>query len=221
MREGHEWLAAEAQHDLFHFMTVRERFVEAELHARRALRWYPKHHPRFPLFVADVAFLLVCEQHYSAAAGLLSDVLQSVTHSGARAVITSLLARALAGSGRLKEYQRVRRAVVRSLTQPSEWEPAARWNLAEADRAAGQWDSAETNARAAVEAARARHDAETERFAVRLVGEIEKRVPPAGERSRNDEAFTNLIAALRSRLVEWAPTRRGRAPRITRKEWAA
>jgi tetratricopeptide (TPR) repeat protein len=71
MREGHEWLAAEAQHDLFHFMTVRGLYADAEMHARHALAWYPKHHPRLPFFAADVAFLLICERRYTAAVRIL------------------------------------------------------------------------------------------------------------------------------------------------------
>lgn len=41
-RHGYEWLAGEAQHDLFQFMTVRGQYDAAEVHARTALSRYPK-----------------------------------------------------------------------------------------------------------------------------------------------------------------------------------
>jgi tetratricopeptide (TPR) repeat protein len=221
MKEGHEWLAAEAQHDLFHFMTVRGHYAEAELHARRALRWYPKHHARFPLFVADVAFLFVCERHFSASVALLTEVLRIVVDPGARSVISALLARALAGAGRWKESEQERRRVTKMLEKPCEWEAAARWNLAEAERAAGLWDTAEANAKRALEHARARRDSETEQFARNLLDQIAGRVPAPAELIRADDAFANLLNILRGRLSEWAPTRRGRTPNLTRREWAA
>lgn len=221
MKEGHEWLAAEAQHDLFHFMTVRGNYIEAELHARRALEWYPKHHKRYPLFVADVAFLLVCERHFGSAVTLLRLVLRIVSDPNARAVIMSLFARALAGTGRLQEFTQQRRRVLKLLAKPSEWEPAARWNLAEAERSAGLWKEAERNARAAVELARARRDSETEGFASKLLQEIEAGVPAPREVRREDESFTCLLDVLITRLAAWSPTRRGRSPTLSRTDWAA
>ena len=221
MKEGHEWLAAEAQHDLFHFMTVRGHYAEAELHARRALRWYPKHHARFPYFVADVAFLLVCERHYSASATLLGEVLRLVVEPGARFVIGALLTRALAGAKRWKEFDQQRRRVTEMLSEPSEWEAAARWHLAEAERAAGLWESADANATAALQIARSRRDAETEQFVRRLLDELAERVPAPAELVRTDDAFANLLNKLSARLSEWAPTRRGRSRTLSRGEWAA
>ena len=221
MRDGHEWLAAEAQHDLFHFMTVHGHYTEAEIHARRALRWYPTHHARFPLFVADVSFLLVCQGHFSAAAALLREVLRVVTDRGARLVIVSLLVRAHAGAGRWKEFELARARLLKLLATPSEWEAAARWNLAEAERSAGGWDAAESSAKNAVELARARHDSETERFARRLLSDIAGKVPAPAEAKRTDDAFRIFVTTLTTRLSEWAPTRRGRAPTLTRRDWAA
>lgn len=65
-------LAAEAQHDLCAFLISRGHFPEAEDRARRALRWYPKNHPRLPFFAADVALLLVFERQFLAAARILN-----------------------------------------------------------------------------------------------------------------------------------------------------
>ncbi|HVG43598.1 MAG TPA: hypothetical protein VM890_02675, partial [Longimicrobium sp.] len=105
MREGHEWLAAEAQHDLFQFMTVRGSLVDAEVHARRALAWYPKHHQRFPFFAADVAFLLVCQRHHGAAAVLLRAFVQ-VVKPPQNVLGFSMLVRALAAAGPAHEFER-------------------------------------------------------------------------------------------------------------------
>src|SRR6185436_14131864 len=64
MKDGREWLAAEAQHDLMLMATERGHYGEAEAYARTALAWYPKYHERFPFFVADLAYLLVSERQY-------------------------------------------------------------------------------------------------------------------------------------------------------------
>ena len=221
MKEGQEWLAAEAQHDLFHFMTVRGQYAEAELHARRALSWYPKHHARFPYFVADVAFLFICERHFSASIALLGNVLRLVVDAGAQPVLTALMARALAGASRWKEFEQHRRRLTKMLAKPSEWDAAARWHLAEAERAAGLWESAEKNAAAALLAARSRRDLETEQLVRRLSDQIAERVPAPTELVRSDDAFTRLLNVLTSRLSDWSPTRRGRARTLSRREWAA
>ncbi|HEX6909275.1 MAG TPA: hypothetical protein VF142_02720, partial [Longimicrobium sp.] len=46
-KRGRFWLAAEAQHDLLLMMAERGEYAQAATHAKKALRWYPKHHPRF------------------------------------------------------------------------------------------------------------------------------------------------------------------------------
>jgi tetratricopeptide (TPR) repeat protein len=220
MREGHEWLAAEAQHDLFHFMTVRGNYVDAEVHARRALRWYPKHHPRLPFFAADVAFLLVCGRHYSAAAGLLRRFVR-VVRPPQNVLGFSLLVRALACAGREKEFESARMRVLDLLGRHAEYEAAARWNLAHAERAVGMWNAARSNARAAAELARAQRDAETEQLARKLLDEIEAGEPSPAEIQRTDTAFRELLHTLAARLAEWSPTRRGRSRSLSRSEWAA
>lgn len=56
MKHGFEWLAAEAQHDLFRFTTIHGDYPAAEEHAKLALQWYPKSNERVPYLAADVAF---------------------------------------------------------------------------------------------------------------------------------------------------------------------
>ena len=219
MREGHEWLAAEAQHDLFQFMTVRGNLVDAEVHARRALAWYPKHHQRFPFFAADVAFLLVCQRHHAAAAALLRAFVQ-VVKPPQNVLGFSMLVRALAAAGPAQEFERTRARLLDLLRRHGEYEAAARWHLAYADRAAGRWESARANARTAAELAHAQQDGETERLARVLLAELEAGVPSPPELPRDDGKFTEWLAALTSRLERWSPTRRGR-PSRSRADWAA
>lgn len=221
MREGHEWLAAEAQHDLFQFVTMRGNYVDAEVHARRALSWYPKHHPRFPFFVADVAFLMVCQRHFAPAVELLRRFVRTVKPPQ-NLLGYSLLVRALAGAGSLKEYHR-RRSQLLKLIHATEWEAAARWNLAHAARETGELESALIEARSAAALARARCDKETEQLAEQLVHELEEgpERPAQAEVRRRDNRFRPLVEVLVSRLADWSPTRRGRSPVLSRSEWAA
>jgi tetratricopeptide (TPR) repeat protein len=220
MREGHEWLAAEAQHDLFQFMTLRGSLVDAEVHARRAFAWYPKHHRRFPFFAADVAFLLVCQRHHAAAAALLRPFVR-VVKPPENVLGLSVLVRALATCGSRKELARTRARLLELLRRHGEYDAGARWNLAHADRAAGDRESAKANARLAADLAHAQRDRETERFARALLAEIEAGVPSPPELARNDGRFTEWLAALTSRLESWSPTRRGRLPSRSRADWAA
>ena len=221
MKEGYEWLAAEVQHDLFALLIVRGHYAEAERHARKALEWYPKHHRRFPFFVADLAFLLVCQRHFTPAAALLGEFVRAVRGPTEQVLGLSLLVRALAGAGQRDAFERTRRRLQKALARDTTWEPAARVNLAEADRSAGWWESAEANARAALELASARLDTEPARLATRLLTQIAKRAPAPAEVPRHDEPFRALVEAARKRLAEWMPGRCGRRPTLSREEWAA
>jgi tetratricopeptide (TPR) repeat protein len=220
MREGHEWLAAEAQHDLFHFMTVRGRYTEGELHARRALAWYPKHNGRFPFFIADVAFLFVCKRNYTPAVLLLREFARKIKPPH-NVLGLSLLARALASAGKRGEFTRRRVSLLRLLEKHKEYEAAVRWNLAHAEWAAGMWEAATANARLAVDLARQRQDAETEFLARSLLEDLAAGIPPAAEISRNDGDFRSFVDDLLGRLAAWSPTRRGRPPGESREDWAA
>jgi len=220
MREGHEWLAAEAQHDLFHFMAIRGQYVDAELHARRALAWYPKHHQRFPFFAADVAYLLVCQRHYSAAIVLLRSFVRLVEPPH-NVLGLSLLARALAAAGRLEEFEQTREQLLDLLRDHGEHEAGARWHLAYAERAAGSWDAARASARAAVELARARHDHELEQLARAALAEIDAGERAQPEPRRKERKFTELVDTIVLRLLSWSPTRRGRSRSRSRADWAA
>lgn len=220
MREGHEWLAAEAQHDLFHFMTIQGSYLDAELHARRALAWYPKHHQRLPFFAADVAFLLICEHRYSAAIGILKKFVRLVPPP--QSVLgMSILARALACAGRRKEFDRISKRLVDLLAVHTRFEAAARWNLAHALRALELWDAAEQHAAAAAQRAHEDRDEETESFARELLAEIAAGTPSPPEDPEIPAAVRRMVREVLGRLRSWSPTRKGRARTLTSVDWTA
>lgn len=222
-KDGRRWLAAEAQHDLMLMSAERGHFDEADAHATKALAWYPKHHKRFPFFVADLCFLLVCESHYSVAAELLAAFLTVIKTPAQQVLGMSLLVRALAGAGERVQFARTRARVLRLLGEFRDHEAAARIHLAEAERSAGLWHDAEVNARKALEIAVERRDAAPERIARALLIDIEQRVPPPTESGvhADPDWFATLIRSAATRLSVWAPTRRGRIPTVGRNEWAA
>jgi tetratricopeptide (TPR) repeat protein len=220
MREGYEWVAAEAQHDLFQFMTVRGRYADGELHARRALAWYPKHNMRFPYFIADVGFLLVCKKSYTPAAKLLREFTRKIKPPH-NVLGFSVLVRALACAGKRKEFARRREHLLRLLETHKEYEAAARWNLAHGERAVGMWEAATENAERAIELARVRRDKETEGLAQRLLDELRAGTATPAETYRTDQGFRDFMDDLLSRISDWSPTRRGRPPGDSRDDWAA
>ena len=221
MQEGFEWLAAEAQHDLFHFMVVRGDLTAAELHARRALKWYPKHHQRFPFFAIDVGFLLVLRGQHSLACRLLREALRVVERPEDTVLGLSVLVRALAGSGSYPESIRVARRLETLLARHSEFEAAARWNLGEAHRSAGLADKARASAELSLRLAQANRDPETERFARELLEQLARDDPAPVQQLADEPSYTMLIETLISRVREWTPNRRGRSRSIARPGWAA
>jgi tetratricopeptide (TPR) repeat protein len=221
-KDGRRWLAAEAQHDLMLMSTERGHYAEAEGHAAKAFAWYPKHHNRFPFFVADLCFLLVCEAQYSVAVKLLTAFLSTIETPAQQVLGMSTLVRALAGAGERTRFARTRAQALRLLNEYREHEPAARINIAEGERAVGLWRDAEENARKALELASARRDLAPERLARELLVNIERRIPPPAESNADGaEHFTTMLISAATRLAEWTPTRRGRVPTVGRTEWAA
>lgn len=221
MQEGFEWLAAEAQHDLFHFMVVRGDLPAAELHARRALKWYPKHHERFPFFAIDVGFLLVCLGQHRLASRLLRESLRVVERPADTVLGMSVLVRALAGAGAFAESTRVARRLETLLASHTEFEAAARWNLGEAQRAAGLADEAHASAELSLQLARENRDPETERFARELLEQLSIGVPAPRARPADEPAYNSLVETLIERVRGWTPNRRGRSRSIANPEWAA
>jgi len=219
---GQPSLAAEAQHDLCALLTVRGYFADAEKHARTALRWYPKGHRRFPLFVADVAYLLVLQRNFSTAVRLVRGVLRAGDHPPSiKSAILALYARALAGAGYADEIGRQRRRVLRLLQRHREWESLALWHLAAAEWQLANWESAEAYARRALEVAAGQGDREMVWLTNRTLSAVLTKKPAAPMVTRKDPEFRSLVETLERRLVEWAP-RRARSRRAPwGDQWAA
>jgi tetratricopeptide (TPR) repeat protein len=214
-KQGIEWLAAEVQHDVMLLLTERERYPEAEKHAKLALCWYGKRHPRFPLFAADVALLMVMQRNYSLAARFSKGALRHVTNGGARSVILALHARALAGAGMVDELDRLRKRVLRLLEDYHEKEALTLWHLAVAEWLAGRWEVAKSTAERALEVALQRGDRETATQTKRLLLAIRGRKTG----TRRDGKFAEFAQTLNARLSAWSPEQRSHSE--LRGKWAA
>jgi tetratricopeptide (TPR) repeat protein len=219
-KQGLEWLAAEVQHDVALLHTARGRYADARRHAQRALNWYPKRHPRFPFFAADIALLLALDRNYALAGRIAKSVLRHMTQPSARAVILALNARAAVGAGLVDELDPMRRRILRILKDHPEREAIALWHIAAAERLAGRWEAAAASGTHALELAHARGDRETAFHIERLLRKIRARKPaPPPRPMRNDAEFAAFIQTLANRLSAWAPG--GRGLTSLRAGWAA
>jgi tetratricopeptide (TPR) repeat protein len=219
---GQPALAAEAQHDLCALLTIRGHYAEAEKHFQTALRWYPKNHPRFPLFVADVAHLLVLRRNFGAAVRLLRGVSRVADlPPSTRSAILALYSRALAGAGHADEAIRQQRRVLRLLQRHHEWETLALWHLAAAETLSARWGPAETFALRALELATIEGDREMMWLTRRTLAVAVEKKPAPLKVVRKDEEFRSWVETLVTRLAAWAPrrTRARRAP--WGEQWAA
>jgi tetratricopeptide (TPR) repeat protein len=221
MRQGLEWLAAEAQHDLMAFLTEYGLFEAAELHARRALAWYPKRHHRFPLFVADLVYLFLRRSHYEAASRLARAAFRTARHPGQRLVIAAQYLRAKAGSGDAQYLSASRRRILRKLKTHSEYEIVVRIHLAEASSHAKLWDAAEEDARIALDRAIREEDDLPVSLARELLQRISGRIPPPGNQARTDHAFTMFVDAVSERIGTWRPTPTIESRSSVRRGWVA
>jgi tetratricopeptide (TPR) repeat protein len=208
-REGFEWLAAEAQHDLFQYMTVRGHLDAAETHARAALAWYPKHNPRLPFLIADAAFLLILKQHYSQAIELLRPFLRVKNTPPQNLLGLSMLVRALGAAGHHRKFAWMRRRLLREIPD-TPVEAAARWHLAEGERAMGRWREAAREAAQSLSLSLALNDYETAEFAEKTLRDAKARQSPRGEVPHPEPRVVEFVRLLVARIDEWAPTKRGR-----------
>jgi len=213
-------LAAEAQHDLCALLIVRGRFAEAEKRARRALRLYPKTHHRLPFFAADVALLLVLEERFTSAVGVLRGILRVVTQPNPRAVVLALTARALAGAGRVNEATLYRRRATKLVEKSPGLEGVTRWHLADSHRLVGDWDAAEREADAALKIAARQDDHELARLTGNLLELIRNRLAaqPAPAEEGEGRDFLHLLTR---RLSDWVPRRARSTGGAWGTEWVA
>lgn len=220
MRQGLEWLAAEAQHDIFALMIEFARYDEARLHAQRALNWYPKQHKRFPAFAADFGYLLVCTQHFTAAALLLREAVRKIRTPNVRAVVAGLYCRALAGEGNIAHLEAARRRIL-GLTVDAECRAGAYVHLGEAARFATCWETAASDAATALNLAVQQGDANLEYLARDLAGKIISRAPAPENRELLDHGLARLLDELKARLERWSPGRDVQSKSAVRSAWVA
>lgn len=220
-KRGRFWLAAEAQHDLLLMMAERGEYAQATEHAKKAFRWYPKHHPRFPFFVADFAFCLVCQAHYHEAIELISACLDTLTEPAEQVLAVSVLARACGGLGDVARFRSARIRLMDLLRTYKAHEQAARVNLAEGERALGRWLPAWRNASRALRIARAKRDIVVVQLATKLRADVKAQRPSPPSIALTDITTREVIDAMEQRLAQWNPTRRGRARGVDRDRWAA
>ena len=220
-RLGQPSLAAEAQHDICALLIERGHYAEAEQHALIALRWYPKSHPRFPLFAADIALLLTLRNNFVAAARVLRGTVRVLDNPAAKAAVLALYSRALAGARHTDEATHQGQRALYLLKRHHEWEALALWHLAAAERLLDRRELAEAHAVRALEIATERADRETARRSRRTLSHIRSRTPPAPAIVRKNKQFRHFIETLTTRISEWAP-RRARTRRAPwGDQWAA
>jgi hypothetical protein len=98
-RTGRHREAAEAAHDLMLMDSERGALPAATQHATRAEAWYPVHHPRFPYFAHDFAFLLVRARNYGVAHALLEKAIPLFHRANERVLVCPLSPGPPAGRG--------------------------------------------------------------------------------------------------------------------------
>lgn len=150
--------AAMAHHELMNIAVEQERFRLAEMHAAAALSLYPLNHPRIPALGHDFAFVLLRQNHHSAALPLLERVVSLIHRPDERSLVLSTLAWAAAGAGRPARLASAERAALELVAIYDDYAVPAFLHLAQAWRAAGGLESAQRYVDEAERAAAARNE---------------------------------------------------------------
>lgn len=150
--------AAMAHHDLLSIAVEQKRFRLAELHASAALALYPVNHPRIPALGHDFAFVLLRQNHCSAALALLERVVPLIHRADERSLVLSTLAWAAAGAGRSARMVSAERATLELVAIYDDYAAPAFLHLAEARSAARDLEHAQRYVGEAERAAAARND---------------------------------------------------------------
>lgn len=150
---GEKWLAAQTRHDLMALAGEQGDYLEALMHARHALEWYPRHHARFPALAHDVGFLLVRMHLYETAVPLLRAVMRLHVPPQDQVIGWSTLARAEAGVGNADGYHHAVENVLRLVGLFDLHAAEAFDNLAQGACLLGLWKLAEQYATRSLELA--------------------------------------------------------------------
>ena len=211
VHNGRRRQAGEAHHDLLTIAAERGTYMEGERHVRRALDFYPIHHPRLPALAHDWAFLLVRLHHYTPAVSVLEMIAPRAQTPALQTLFWSTLAWAAAGALRRERFDEAERVVLRLVASQEEYTPAALIHLAEGARGLGLWDRAEGYAASAVDAARSRKDTALEKEALDLMNTLVNRDPAPPEEAHPDpNRVAGLVRTFKARLRKWDTPSRGR-----------
>jgi tetratricopeptide (TPR) repeat protein len=202
--EGLKWLAAQTYHDMLVLHFDSGDLDRALDYARRALRTYPAHNERLPIFVHDVAFVLIAGCHFDDAFPILRAVFKAPLDPQEQVLVAGTMARA-AGSLRLEEDLAEAEARLLAHAPHHTYHAAfSMLNLAHGMRAIGDWRRAEQYAARALVLAD-----ETDVDYVRVHGaalreEIRMRVPaPPAASAPVDRQLAEDLRALAPRVEGW------------------
>ncbi|HST58438.1 MAG TPA: tetratricopeptide repeat protein [Longimicrobium sp.] len=155
---GEKWLAAQTQHDLLALAAEEGALAEALTYAQRAVKWYPRHHARFPALAHDLAFVLVRMGLFSDAVPVLRAVMRAPIPPADQVIGWSTLARAAAGSGDAAAFHVAAENALRLVGLFDLHAAPAFANLACGAHLLRIWEQAEQYARRSLELADARSE---------------------------------------------------------------
>jgi tetratricopeptide (TPR) repeat protein len=209
LHTGRRRVAAEAHHSLLTLAAESGMFQAAVRHLRKALDYYPVHHPFIPYLVHDFAFVLVRNRYYGLAVGPLTHLLSVIQKPHEQVLVYGTLARAAGGIRSRQQYRDAEEAILRLSGQHQQFAASALNGLAEGAWAFGDWEQAAAHASAALSVACTREDGAEQRVAEEILESVSKRVPAPLEMDPEGRQRTEfLLQRLLSRLRAWeAPTR--------------
>jgi tetratricopeptide (TPR) repeat protein len=203
---GEKWLAAQTQHDLL-ALAAEEGALEKVLeHAQQAVRWYPRHHARYPALAHDLAFVLVRLGLHSRAVPVLQAVMRARIPQEDQVIGWSTLARAAAGAGDAAEYHAAAENMLRLVGLFDLHAAAAFANLACGAHLLESWELAERYALRSVELAAARSQDSDGAIARAVLEDVRARRAPDRGAARDDELtarISELTAQVAAHVAVW------------------
>lgn len=213
-RGGERWLSAMVHHDLLVMASTLGAFRDAEVYARRAFRYYPRHNIRLPAFAYDLARFFIRMHCYGPALTLLDAAVEKIIAPHEQAVVWGGLAWAAGGISEPKAYETARDRLLEIIAANESRAASALINLAYGARAMRDWDAAaEFGGRVLSLARRARGNGlqEERELARSLLTDVERRVeaPPEARLPSSrpgEETLAQLTDRFMRRLAGWRGT---------------
>ncbi|HEX2092748.1 MAG TPA: tetratricopeptide repeat protein [Longimicrobiaceae bacterium] len=204
LNTGRRRVAAEAHHSLLTLAAETGMFRAAIRHVRKALDYYPLHHPYIPYLVHDFAFVLVRHRFFALAIGPLLHLLSVIQRPHEQVLVYGTIARAAGGLRRRDQYADAAEAILRLVAEHQQYAASAMNGLAEAAWAFGEWDQAEVYAAAALTYAHMWQAGAEQGIAERLLDSLARREQAPTEMDPEDrERVGFLVQRLLSRLRAW------------------